>query len=187
MDCKSCKSWLTRRWLEGPRPESVQAHLADCLECRRICIDLARLNNQIEGMPKTVVGEGFRRRVIAAVVLQPVGTHVPPGFKKNHIRGILAVASCALLLFALMVPYVASDQRTNAPLPHMEIAAQIPVDVPGFELFRWPLLREVVQEEGKKVWEVAYRCVEPAAIVGLRTVSKTLREVPGPFPLVGWY
>lgn len=189
MHCHACQDWLKENWVDLPRAVFIQNHLADCACCRAQCREIARLANALEGMPVSQPPEGLRQKILAAISkpeLRPVESRRVKAGSGWRGRTTLLVAACILVgAMGPVLPNLFRDKSKSTPqIPapgEVRLASHIQ---PGSILLKpWPEWKDALQEEGMKALETAYRCVRPPAEAGWITMTRAIREVPGPFLL----
>jgi hypothetical protein len=187
MDCHACQDWLRDNWVDLPRRAAIQSHLAECSHCRFHCREIARVANTLEGLQGGLPPEGLRQKILSAISMpafhEPTVV-VPRPSKVWRGRTALLVVSCILLgaigpILPKMFQQKAKNGLEATPAGELRLASRIQ---PGSILLKpWPEWKDALQEEGKKALETAYRIVKPPAEAGWVTMTRAIREVPGPF------
>lgn len=187
MDCHACQDWLRENWVDLPRNEAVQGHLAECCLCRSHCRGIARVANTLEGLPGGLPPEGLRQKILSAIskpaILEPI-TYAPRPSRISRGRTALLVVSCILVgaIGTFLPKWIHEKAKTGPEGPvsgELRLASRIQ---PGSILLKpWPEWKDALQEEGLKALETAYRIVKPPAEAGWVTMTRAIREVPGPF------
>lgn len=88
--------------LSPAETEKLNAHLAQCPDCRALFEELSTLHAALSDLPPVEVPSGLTERIMAAVAAEQVLPFAPPEQKKPSIRWQRWLASAAVLAVVLL-------------------------------------------------------------------------------------
>ena len=105
MNCEQMNGLLSA-WLDGElsgnEQRQMQAHLEQCAQCRALFEQLQALHTSFAELEEIPAPDGFAEGVMDRVKAESEsGSKVVPLFKRPQMRGLAAMAACALLCVGL--------------------------------------------------------------------------------------
>lgn len=114
--------------LSPAETEKLNAHLAQCPDCRALLEELSALHAALSDLPPVEVPSGLTERIMAAVAAEQVLPFAPPEQKKPSIRWQRWLASAAVLAVVLLGTWSWKpwERRTAGNVAPAAEAAQAP-------------------------------------------------------------
>ena len=133
--------------LSPAEAEKLNAHLAQCPECRALSEELTALHAALSDLPPVEVPSGLTERIMAAVAAEQVLPFTPAEKKKSSIRWQRWLASAAVLAVVLLGTWSWKPWEHRAANDSLAPAAGEPQAPQATETVTGPHSEAIPQEE----------------------------------------